>query len=246
MTNINDMEKPNHHKPSKLHKTFKNVGVILKNIFSSRLFLAMLFLLIGSMATYSCTNKDHKKHSRYHHYSFFEDEDDDFHDDFFAEFEAMHRSMERAMKRQRQMMEQAFKEMNDDDKDRKNFSRVQASLNHYQDEKFHNFELNFSGIKPEDISVVVEKNYLIFSSKKAEISATKDDGKALQATSSADFYYATYLPEYDDKIAPEIIKNNDKISVKLAKKIREKTGVKNPEKNGENNIKKTSPKINKT
>jgi hypothetical protein len=92
-------------------------------------------------------------------------------------------------------------------------------LQHFEDEKSHNFELQFSGIKPEDINVIIEKNYLVFSSKKADIVSPKDDNKSMQSTSSADFYYASYLPKYDEKITPEIVKNNEKISVKLLKKI---------------------------
>ena len=85
------------------------------------------------------------------------------------------------------------------------------------------FYIPFSGIKAEEINVIFEKGYLVFSSKKAEIVSTKDDIQSTQSSSSADFYYASYLPEYDEKIAPEIIKNNEKISVKLLKKIAKKT-----------------------
>jgi hypothetical protein len=66
---------------------------------------------------------------------------------------------------------------------------------------------------------LIEKNYLIFSSKKADIVSAKDDNQTTQSSSSADFYYASYLPEYDEKISPEIIKTNEKISVKLLKKL---------------------------
>ena len=109
--------------------------------------------------------------------------------------------------------------------DNSKISKIQASLQHFEDEKSHNFELQFSGIKPEEINVIFEKGYLVFSSKKAEIVSTKDDNQSAQSSSSADFYYASYLPEYDEKISPEIVKNNEKISVKLLKKIAKKTEV---------------------
>ena len=82
-----------------------------------------------------------------------------------------------------------------------------------------NFELKFLGIKPEEINVLIEENYLVFSAKKADIISTKNEDISTQSSSNADFYYATYLPKYDEKISPEIIKNNEKISVKLIKKI---------------------------
>ena len=115
-------------------------------------------------------------------------------------------------------------------------SKIQASLQHFEDEKSHNFELKFVGIKPEEINVLIEKNYLIFSSKKAEIVSAKNEEQSIQSSSNADFYYANYLPEYDEKISPEIIKNNEKISVKLLKKI---------VKNSENSAKKIKNKNKK-
>jgi hypothetical protein len=37
------------------------------------------------------------------------------------------------------------------------------------------FYIPFSGIKAEEINVIFEKGYLVFSSKKPEIISTKDD-----------------------------------------------------------------------
>ena len=136
----------------------------------------------------------------------------------------MHEKMERAFKNHRKIMRQSFEE-NGKIIDNSKISKIQASLQHFEDEKSHNFELQFSGIKPEEINVIFEKGYLVFSSKKAEIVSTKDDNQYAQSSSSADFYYASYLPEYDEKISPEIVKNNEKISVKLLKKIVKKTEV---------------------
>ena len=194
---------------------------VYKKIISSKIIFASIFLIIGSLITYSCQqhqdSKPYKK--RYHSHSFY-----DFDDDFFAEFDEMHERMERAFKNHRKIMRQSFEE-NAKIIDNSKISKIQASLQHFEDEKSHNFELQFSGIKPEEINVIFEKGYLVFSSKKAEIVSTKDDNQSAQSSSSADFYYASYLPEYDEKIAPEIVKNNEKISVKLLKKIAKKTEV---------------------
>jgi len=198
---------------------------VYKKIISSKIIFASIFLIIGSLVTYSCQqHQDSKPYKKSHHSHFFHDFDDDLNDDFFAEFDEMHERMERAFKNHRKIMRQSFEE-NGKIIDTSKISKIQASLQHFEDEKFHNFELQFSGIKPEEINVIFEKGYLVFSSKKAEIVSTKDDIQSTQSSSSADFYYASYLPEYDEKIAPEIIKNNEKILVKLLKKIAKKTGV---------------------
>ncbi len=192
-----------------------------KKIISSKIIFASIFLIIGSLITYSCQqHQDSKPYKKRYHSHFFHD----FDDDFFAEFDEMHEKMERAFKNHRKIMRQPFEE-NGKIIDTSKISKIQASLQHFEDEKSHNFELQFSGIKPEEINVIFEKGYLVFSSKKAEIVSTKDDNQSAQSSSSADFYYASYLPEYDEKIAPEIVKNNEKISVKLLKKIAKKTEV---------------------
>ena len=213
-------------------KIFKAIYNLGKKIASSKLIFASIFLIIGSLITYSCQqHQDVRPHKKSYHSHFFHDFDDDFNDDFFAEFDEMHERMERAFKNHRKIMRQTFAEnekLNNDSKT----SKIQASLQHFEDEKSHNFELQFLGIKPEEINVLIEKNYLVFSSKKADIVSTKDENRSTQSSSSTDFYYASYLPEYDEKIAPEIIKNNEKITVKLLKKTEnsQTKKTKNPKK----------------
>ena len=208
------MQKLSNKKSLELKKAYKK-------IISSKIIFASIFLIIGSFITYSCQqHQDSKTYKKRYHSHFFHD----FDDDFFAEFDEMHERMERAFKNHRKIMRQSFEE-NGKIIDNSKISKIQASLQHFEDEKSHNFELQFSGIKPEEINVIFEKGYLVFSSKKAEIVSAKDDNQSAQSSSSADFYYASYLPEYDEKISPEIVKNNEKISVKLLKKITKKTEV---------------------
>ena len=198
------MQKLTDNKSFAFKKTFKK-------IISSKIIFASIFLIIGSLITYSCQqHQDQKPYKKRYHSHFFHD----FDEDFFQNFDEMHEKMEQAFKNHRQMMRQAFEE-NNKILDNSKSSKIQASLQHFEDENSHNFELKFLGIKPEEINVLIEKNYLIFSSKKAEIVSAKNEEQSIQSSSSADFYYATYLPKYDEKISPEIIKNNEKISVKL-------------------------------
>jgi HSP20 family molecular chaperone IbpA len=213
------MQKLNNKTSFATKKLFKAIYNSVKKITSSKIIFASIFLIIGSLLTYSCQqHQDFKPRKKSYHSHFFHDFDDDFHDEFFAEFDEMHEKMERAFRNHRKIMRQNFAE-NEKLADSSRLSKIQASLQHFEDEKSHNFELQFSGIKPEEISVLIEKNYLIFSSKKADIVSTKDDNQSTQSSSSADFYYASYLPEYDEKISPEIVKTNEKISVKLLKKL---------------------------
>jgi HSP20 family molecular chaperone IbpA len=228
------MQKLNDKTSFGVKKLFKEIYKFSKKIISSKIIFALCFLIIGSLITYSCQQRqDYKPHKKLYHSHFFHDFEDDFDNDFFAEFDEMHQRMEGAFKNHRKIMRQAFEE-NEKLIDNSKIAKIKASLQHFEDKKSHNFELQFSGIKPEEINVIIEKNYLVFSSKKADIVSTKNDNKSTQSSSNDDFYYATYLPKYDEKISPEIIKNNEKISVKLLKKI---------EKNTENSSKKIKKKI---
>ena len=221
------MQKLNDNKSFAFKKTFKK-------IVSSKIFFASIFLIIGSLITYSCQqHQDFKPYKKRYHSHFFHDFNDDFEDNFFADFDEMNERMERAFDNHRKIMRRTLEE-NEKLVDNSKISKIQTSLQHFEDEKSHNFELKFLGIKPEEINVLIEKNYLVFSTKKADIISTKNEDIFTQSSSSADFYYATYLPKYDEKISPEIIKNNEKISVKLLKKI---------EKNTENSSKKIKKKI---
>ena len=230
------MHKLNNKTSFGIKKLFKTIYIFGKKIISSKIIFALSFLIIGSLITYSCQqHQDYKPHRKLYHSHFFHDLEDDFDDNFFAEFDEMHERMERSFKNHRKMMRQAFEE-NEKLINNSKTAKIQASLQHFEDEKTHNFELQFSGIKPEEINVLIEKNYLIFSSKKTDIVSAKNEEQSIQSSSNADFYYANYLPEYDEKISPEIIKNNEKISVKLFKKI---------VKNSENSAKKIKNKNKK-
>ncbi len=212
------MHKLNYNKNFKSKKIIKKIYEFGKKIICSRLVFASIFLIIGSLITYSCQQcQNCKPHKTNSHSRIF----NDFNDDFFTEFDEV---MHGAFKHHRKMMHKTFEENVDSSK----ISKIQASLQHFEDEKFHNFELQFSGIKPEEINVLIEKNYLVFSSKKAEIVSVKNEIQSTQSSSSADFYYATNLPEYDEQITPEIVKNNEKISVKLLKKIIKKVENSSP------------------
>lgn len=188
-----------------------------KNIFSSRVFLAIFFLLIGILTTNSC--QKHQEYKKSHH-SFF---DDDFYeDDFFVELDELHKKMRRTIINQHRMLEKSFADDFANSEKSQNMPKISASLHYFEDKDFMNYELNFSGINPENINVLIENNYLIFSAKKAEIKTNSSENKSIQSSSQSDFYYATNLANYDKKLKPKITKTNDKILVNLKKSSQEK------------------------
>lgn len=232
----NDIVNHNSHsnqKKCRFKRFFSSFKNSFKNIFSSRIFLAIFFLFIGILTTNSCQkHQDYKKS----HYSFF---DDDFYeDDFFSEFDEIHEKMHRTMLHHRKTMQKAFEEYykeNSKSENQRQLNKISASLNFSEDENFMNYELNFSGINPEQINVLTENNYLIFSAKQADITSTSSENNLSQSSSSSNFYYAVNIGNFDEKTKAEITKTNDKILVKL-KKL-------NIKKSEEKSVKKSLKKI---
>lgn len=223
--NIVNHDNNSNQKKCRAKGFFATLKNSFKNIFSSRVFLAIFFLLIGILTTNSC--QKHQEYKKSHH-SFF---DDDFYeDDFFSEFDQLHEKMHRAMLHHRKMMHQAFEEHYKESSKSENqqkLNKITASLNFSEDENFMNYELNFSGINPEQINVLTENNYLIFTAKQADISSTSSENNLSQSSSQSNFYYAVNINNFDEKTKPEITKTNDKILVKLkkisSKKLKEKS-----------------------
>jgi len=209
MTELNSKKTINKKINNRFSLIFFQIKNIIKNIFSSRIFLAIIFLTAGAIITNSCQNKSHRE-PRFFYHGFFKNDED-----FFNEFDEIHYRMEKAMQQHRKAMEKAFSQEFDTDQ----VSGSKASLRQLEDEKFYNYELQISGLNPQDINVLFENGYLIFSSNKTDILNNQKEDNAMQSASSSSFYYATNLPDYDKKTTPEIIKTNDKISVKLTKKI---------------------------
>ena len=219
-----------HHKSSSKLSFLVKLFKIFKKIIYSRIFIASFFLLIGSIATYSCNHKNNHRHNySYHHFSedeFDNDNFDDFHDAFFSEFERFHHKMQKAMDYHRKMMRQTFTENAQENaapSNNPNSSKINASLQYNENNDFSEYQLNFSGINPEDINVIVENNYLIFTSKKAAIQSLNNNEQTSQSSSTTNFYYATNIPNYDQKNTPEITKTHDKIIVKFKKLATSKT-----------------------
>jgi HSP20 family molecular chaperone IbpA len=101
----------------------------------------------------------------------------------------------------------------------KNGELNQTSVSSREDENFYYYELNFSGFNKEEISVKIENNSLTFAAQnKKEISQVKKEDKNHKDSSSS-FYYSFSLTQFDNKKEPKIIRQDNKIIVKLSKKI---------------------------
>ncbi len=163
-----------------------------KSLSSSKIFVALTFLLIGIGATL-VTQNIVKAQER--------------HDPFFASLQAMN-EMEENMneifashqKHIKEVFEKAAKETDL----KSNKSQVVNS----EDDSGYYYELNFSGFKKEDISVEFKDRILSFSAKK-----TEDKNQNFSS-----FSYSFLAEKSDTTKAPEIVKLDDKIVVKIHKK----------------------------
>lgn len=192
---------------NKRNKFTKKISQIFVNIFSSRIFIAIIFLITGSMITNSCNKATHKYYYHHSNDDIFED------DDIFVEFENFNKKFYKAMQRHENLMKKAF----EDNKNLNENTKISASITQNQDENFYYYELNYNGIKPEDLNILIEKGFVVFTSHKTDIKKVKEDDNSINSESSSNFYYAINLPKYDEKIPAEIIKNNNKAIVKLKK-----------------------------
>ena len=138
-------------------------------------------------------------------------------DDIFKEMTQMQKNMdtmfENHHKRIVKMIDEAKK--NSLKNGAKNTANAQrTSVISREDKDNYYYDLSFFGFKKEDISVAIKDNNLSFSLQKNQNNDTKD--QKLQSSSS--FYYSFSVPEHNNKIEPEIIKQDDKIVVKFVKK----------------------------
>lgn len=135
--------------------------------------------------------------------------------DAFADFENLNKSfathfqeMENLMEKQRQqhrkLMQEAFKNA-----DSKNSSLSATSVKSNEDEDNFYYELQFSGVKKDEINVALKDNILTFS-------ATQKSEKN-KKISGANFYFSLTVGDFDKSVEPDIRRLEDKIIVKLKK-----------------------------
>ncbi len=183
-----------------------------KSFFSSKVFIAIIFTLIGVGATLLALdigeNKKHPKNSlgdidkmiEQHSQKMLSDLGNDA---ILADMTGMGGKMDEVLlahkKQMAKILEQATKSDSNGNK---------TSILSHQDNKNYIYELNFSGFKKEDIIVEIKDKNLGFSAKKEK----KDNN----SQNLSGFYYSFSLPK-DAAAVPEIVKEDNKIIVKFSR-----------------------------
>ncbi len=121
--------------------------------------------------------------------------------------EKMHQTMERNFAQHQERMAKIFSDLKKSDSNNTKITNSQDDQNYY-------YQLDFKGFKADEIQVSVKNNVISFVGEKKE---DKND-KNKSANSSQNFRYSFSTPNYDLSKEPEIIKKDQQIIVKLAKK----------------------------
>ena len=211
MTEINknqNTESQNSH-IKKSHKShyLKKIKSCYQNFSPSKLFIATAFITIGIAATLITQNFFKSRQNYFlirNHFPF--EPDIAFLDDvFFNQIEAMQKQMEKTFADHRKHANEIL-----DSSNLTNKSKVSS----IEDDKNYFYQLDFSGFKKEDIVVSVNNNSVSFSAENKKFKSDKAQEQQVQGS----FYYSFLVPQYDGKKEPEIIRKDNQVIVKLAKK----------------------------
>ena len=198
-----------------------NIKDFCKSFFLSKIFIAAISILIGAVAVLIVQNMARSKTNNIEKVMLNQQRDiaefnrNLFPDNsaIFAEMEAMEKRMNDIFKANHEHMKAVFDQAN-----KGNVQMNRAAISTKEDNNFYYYELNFSGFNKQDIVVGIKDNILTFLAQ----SKKENKDKKQKSESSSNFHYSFLVPEYDLKKDPEIIREENKITVKLSKKISEK------------------------
>lgn len=235
MTNFTN-ESKNHQSENNKKKKFnlKNLEARYMKLRESKIFIASIFTLVGVSIATLVQSVALSKESVYtkQQVKNLQIWSDDFerimeeqrkilssfdHDPFFENPALIFAEMNQIQKRMNDIFADQHKHMTkifDESKKNKNVKSENSSVVTRQDENNYYYELSFSGFNKEEILVSIKNGFLTFSAKKNE--ETKD--KKSESQSSSSFSYSFSTPQYDEKIEPEITKQDGKVIVKFVKK----------------------------
>ncbi len=123
---------------------------------------------------------------------------------FAAHFEEMEKLMEKQRQQHRKLMQEAFKNA-----DSKNSLASATSVKSNEDDENFYYELQFSGVKKEEINVALKDNILTFA-------ATQKNEKDKKFVGT-NFYYSFTVADFDKSAEPDVRRLDDRIIVKLKK-----------------------------
>ncbi|MDX2082363.1 MAG: Hsp20/alpha crystallin family protein [Rickettsiales bacterium] len=187
-----------------------------KKIFTTKKSIAVIGVIFGVLATL-LVQSFHTKNRQFYflsqpsfpflHNPAFAD------NGFFDDFKTMEKEMNQAFIDHQKHMKEIFEEAQKNSQNN-NQSKISAS----QDDQNYYYQLDFSGFKKEEISVNIKDKIITFFGESKKSNQAKD--RENQARSN--FYYSFMVTDYDSKKAPEIIYQDNKIVVKLAKNLPKK------------------------
>lgn len=221
-------------------RKFLKIKKKIITIISSKLFIAVFFMIIGAgsavMASNFLNDSNSVESVQNYHYQDFKNNDrnnnflvsvdfdpffDDFfnHDNFFREIKEIENSFDRFFQERRQYLNNIMANYH------KNGNEVQKNNNfsgfrvkNKNDENSLIYFLEYKGCDDCDIKVEIKDNFLIFKSQDSSESQEKDENFTKYQKSNSSFYYSLSLPNSIDKDNPKITREKDLISVKFQKK----------------------------
>ena len=199
---------------NKLNCIFKKIKTSFQSCFGSKVAIAIIFATLGVCGTVLAhsLNKEQDDFDRIvkNHQKIFDSDAFFNQSSVFKEMEVMEKKMNDVFKNHQKQMEKISKNL---EKARDNADSSSSQVVSKEDDVSYSYELNFSGFKKEDISVVIKDNILTFKAQNKKDLGSKNQ----KYSSSADFYYSLSIPQYDVKKDPEIVREDNKITVKLFK-----------------------------
>ncbi len=192
-----------------IRKYFEKAKPHCKKVISSKIFIALFFTLVGVCGTVLAKNKDSHQFSE--SFPTFPDRYDKefsafFNDDIFSEMRQMQERIDKIFLDHQNYMSKVLSESDNNNSTKTYISKKEDDENYY-------YELNFAGLKKEDIVVIIKDNNLTFS---AEKKSAKSENKN-QEQYASNFYYSFSIPKINQKVEPQIIKEENKIIVTLKK-----------------------------
>ena len=119
-------------------------------------------------------------------------------------FEEMRKIMEKQSQQHRERLQNAFK-----NPEPNNSTSSKTAVSSNEDEDNYYYELEFSGVKKEEINVIMRDNILTFSATQKLQKNKKFSG--------TNFYYSFAVNDFDKSVEPDIRRLEDRIIVKLKK-----------------------------
>lgn len=213
----------------------------MKKFFSNKIFIAILFLIIGFSST-KILDYFKNNYSRENFFSWLKKTKENFQEKeqkiftfngkkFVYEVKSnlnsalnnTTKSIEDTQKKISNKLDEATKIKTPEPQiiDTKKQEIKKTEVKKYEDDKTFSFDLILTGFRHEDVIIAINQDTLNFSSSlKPKAKMIINDKQYDKNDDSQAFYHSFALPKYDHKIDPEITYKNNIVSVKFFKIIK--------------------------